>query len=117
MSVSAVDTPGPEPITEPPLAGLLRDAVRRARERRAGGGAWDAFADSVPQDVTAEGMAAAGAPAPLAAALEAAGPVTPLHGDLRDDNLGLADGRVVLLDLDCLRRQGTTTENDPCPAP
>ena len=38
-------------------------------------------------------------PAPLAAALRAGG-TTLVHGDLRDDNLGFADGRVVLLDWD-----------------
>ena len=53
--------------------------------------AWDAFADSVPEDVATEVMAAVRDPAPLAEALAQAGPVTLLHGDLRDDNLGLTE--------------------------
>jgi thiamine kinase-like enzyme len=47
-------------------------------------------------------------PSALAAALETAGPCTLLHGDLRDDNLGLAQDRVVLLDWD-LATVGTPT--------
>lgn len=70
--------------------------------------AWDAFADSVPGEIGAEVLAAANDPAPLAAALAEAGPLTLLHGDLRDDNLGLDDGRVVLLDWD-LATTGTPT--------
>ena len=64
--------------------------------------AWDAFADSVPEDVAAEVLSAVRDPAPLAGALERAGPRTLLPGDLRDDNLGLADYRFVLLDWDLL---------------
>lgn len=70
--------------------------------------AWDAFAESVPGDVGAEVLAAVGDPTALAAALEATGPVTLLHGDLRDDNLGLTDDAVVLLDWD-LASAGTPT--------
>lgn len=70
--------------------------------------AWEAFADSVPEDVATEVLCAVRDPAPLAAALERAGPRTLLHGDLRDDNLGLADDRVVLLDWD-LATAGTPT--------
>ena len=70
--------------------------------------AWDAFADSMPQQIADEILAAAQDPAPLAAALRDAGPVTLLHGDLRDDNLGLADDRIVLLDWD-LATAGTPT--------
>ena len=44
----------------------------------------------------------------LAEALEQAGPLTLLHGDLRDDNLGLADQTLVLLDWD-LATVGTAT--------
>jgi hypothetical protein len=70
--------------------------------------AWDAFAESVPDDVEPEVLAAVRDPGPLAAALEAAGPLTLLHGDLRDDNLGLSADRVVLLDWD-LATAGTPT--------
>jgi phosphotransferase family enzyme len=70
--------------------------------------AWDAFADAVPQEVATEVLTAAVDPAPLADALEAAGPLTLLHGDLRDDNLGLVGDRVVLLDWD-LATAGTPT--------
>jgi hypothetical protein len=70
--------------------------------------AWDAFADAVPDDVAREVLAAATDPAALAAALEATAPLTLLHGDLRDDNLGLAGDRVVLLDWD-LATAGTPT--------
>ena len=70
--------------------------------------AWDAFADSVPDDVATEVMAAVRDPAALAAELERAGPVTLIHGDLRDDNLGLTEDRIVLLDWD-LASAGTPT--------
>jgi hypothetical protein len=70
--------------------------------------AWDAFAESVPGDVGDEVLAAIGDPTALAAALEATGPVTLVHGDLRDDNLGLTDDAVVLLDWD-LASAGTPT--------
>jgi len=70
--------------------------------------AWDAFADSVPPEVGDEVLAAARDPSALAAALAAAGPVTLIHGDLRDDNLGFDGERVVLLDWD-LATLGTPT--------
>jgi hypothetical protein len=70
--------------------------------------AWDAFADSVPDDVATEVLAAVRNPSPLADALGNAGPRTLLHGDLRDDNLGLTDDRIVLLDWD-LATAGTPT--------
>lgn len=70
--------------------------------------AWDAFADSVPAEVGDEVLAAAQDASALAAALERAGPVTLIHGDLRDDNLGFDGDRVVLLDWD-LATAGTPT--------
>jgi Phosphotransferase enzyme family len=70
--------------------------------------AWDAFADSVPGDLGSEVLRAVGDTTALAAALEEAGPTTLIHGDLRDDNLGLTDERVVLLDWD-LATIGTPT--------
>ncbi len=70
--------------------------------------AWDAFADSVSQDVAGEVMKAVRDPSLLAGALESTGPLTLLHGDLRDDNLGLTEDRIVLLDWD-LATAGTPT--------
>jgi hypothetical protein len=70
--------------------------------------AWDAFSDSVPDDVGDQVLRAASDTSALAAALETAGPLTLLHGDLRDDNLGLTDETVVLLDWD-LATAGTST--------
>ena len=70
--------------------------------------AWEAFAEAVPEEIATEVVSAALDPAPLAESLEAAGPMTLLHGDLRDDNLGLTDDRIVLLDWD-LATAGTPT--------
>jgi aminoglycoside phosphotransferase (APT) family kinase protein len=105
----------------PDGAATLRDRLgmsspRVAQAERAGpdllpkqlDAAWDAFAEAVPADVADEVLAAAWAPSALAAALEAAGPHTLLHGDLRDDNLGLTGDRIVLLDWD-LATAGTPT--------
>jgi hypothetical protein len=72
--------------------------------------AWDAFAEAVPDDVGAEVLRAARDPSALAAALESEGPVTLLHGDLRDDNLGLDGDRLVLLDWDLATRGTPTVE-------
>jgi hypothetical protein len=70
--------------------------------------AWDAFAEAVPDDVAAEVIQAARDTTALAAALLEAGPQTLIHGDLRDDNLGLDGDRIVLLDWD-LATTGTPT--------
>jgi hypothetical protein len=61
--------------------------------------AWEAFAEVADDDVAQAVLASLADPAPLAAALRAGG-TTLVHGDLRDDNLGFVDGRVVLLDWD-----------------
>ncbi len=61
--------------------------------------AWEAFGQAVDGDVAQAVLACLDDPAPLAAAMAASG-TTLLHGDLRDENLGFADGRVVLLDWD-----------------
>jgi Ser/Thr protein kinase RdoA (MazF antagonist) len=68
--------------------------------------AWDAFAEAADADVGETVLSLVRDPAPLAAALEATGPVTLCHGDLRDDNLGLDGDRIVLLDWD-LATHGT----------
>jgi hypothetical protein len=71
--------------------------------------AWEAFADVVPGDVAEPVLTLARDPAPLARALLAAhGAPTLIHGDLRDDNLGFAGDRVVLIDWD-LATAGTPT--------
>jgi hypothetical protein len=63
------------------------------------GAAWEAFGDAVDDDVTQAVLGYLDDPSALAAAMAANG-TTLLHGDLRDDNLGFAGGRVVLLDWD-----------------
>jgi hypothetical protein len=67
--------------------------------------AWEAFTEAADDDVAQAVLANLGDPAPLARAL-AAGGTTLIHGDVRDENLGFADGRVVLLDWD-LAGEGT----------
>lgn len=62
--------------------------------------AWEAFADAVPADVAAAVLSLVERPGALADALAAHAPLTLLHGDLRDDNLGFDNERVVLLDWD-----------------
>jgi hypothetical protein len=62
---------------------------------------WDAFAELVDDDVAAEVLRLADDPSPLAAKLiEAYGGTTLIHGDLRGDNLGIDDDRIVLIDWD-----------------
>jgi hypothetical protein len=61
--------------------------------------AWEAFAEAADDDVAQAVLSNAADPGPLAAALRLGG-ATLVHGDLRDDNLGFVDGRVVLLDWD-----------------
>jgi hypothetical protein len=95
---------------------LGMSSLRVAEDERTGsdllpkqiGAAWDAFADSVPGDLGAEVLLAVEDNRALAGALEASGPRTLIHGDLRDDNLGLTGDSVVLLDWD-LATAGTPT--------
>jgi hypothetical protein len=58
---------------------------------------WEAFAEAVEPDVAEAVLALLEDPAPLAAALDARG-TTLLHGDIRDEQIGLAGPRLVLLD-------------------
>ena len=58
---------------------------------------WEAFAEAVEPDVADVVLALLEDPAPLAAALDARG-TTLLHGDIRDEQIGLAGRRLVLLD-------------------
>jgi hypothetical protein len=59
--------------------------------------AWEAFAEAVDDDVGDAILELVADLTPLAAALVARG-TTLIHGDLRDENIALPDGRLVLLD-------------------
>jgi Ser/Thr protein kinase RdoA (MazF antagonist) len=61
---------------------------------------WDAFGELVDPDVADPVTRLAEDPAPLAAAIRNVYGTTLIHGDLRGDNLGFADGRLVLIDWD-----------------
>jgi hypothetical protein len=61
--------------------------------------AWEAFAQAAPDDVATGVAALVDDPAPLAAALARDG-LTLIHGDLRDDNLGVLGSEVSLIDWD-----------------
>jgi hypothetical protein len=61
--------------------------------------AWDAFAQAAPGDVGAGVAALLQDPAPLAAALGRDG-LTLIHGDLRDDNMGVLGSELSLIDWD-----------------
>jgi hypothetical protein len=61
--------------------------------------AWEAFAHAAPGDVASAIAALLVDPAPLAAALARDG-LTLIHGDLRDDNLGVVGNDVFLIDWD-----------------
>jgi aminoglycoside phosphotransferase (APT) family kinase protein len=63
----------------------------------------------VDADVAEAVLALVADPAPLAAALERT-TTTFIHGDLRDDNLGFAGDRVVLLDWDNAARTSPAVE-------
>jgi hypothetical protein len=60
---------------------------------------WEAFAQAMPQDVASAIAELVAAPTPLAAALARDG-LTLIHGDLRDDNLGVLGNDVFLIDWD-----------------
>jgi aminoglycoside phosphotransferase (APT) family kinase protein len=60
--------------------------------------AWEAFAEVVDRDVGEAIMGLVAEVEQLAAALAARG-TTLIHGDLRDENIALPDGRLVLLDF------------------
>lgn len=59
--------------------------------------AWEAFTEAVEPDVGKAVLALAEDPGRLASALEERG-TTLIHGDLRDENIGLPEERLVLLD-------------------
>lgn len=71
--------------------------------------AWEAFSEIVPTDVGEPVLRLSEDAGPLADALVVAhGAPTLIHGDLRDDNLGFAGERIVLIDWD-LATAGTPT--------
>jgi len=60
---------------------------------------WEAFAQAAPEDVSSAVAELVADPAPLAAALARDG-LTLIHGDLRDDNMGVLGNDVFLIDWD-----------------
>ena len=68
--------------------------------------AWEAFGEAVDPDVGEAILELLGDVTPLADALAARG-TTLIHGDLRDENIALPDGRLVLLDF------GLATQGNP----
>lgn len=67
---------------------------------------WEAFAEAVEPDVADPVLAILGDPAPLADELEACG-TTMIHGDLRDEQLGITDDGLIVLDW------GVATQGHP----
>ncbi len=72
--------------------------------------AWEAFAEVADADVREAVSEVLDDPAPLAAELARCG-TTLIHGDLRDEQLGLANGRLVLIDW------GLATQGHPAVEP
>jgi Phosphotransferase enzyme family len=68
--------------------------------------AWEAFGEAVDADVGTAVLELVDDVTPLAAALAERG-TTLIHGDLRDENIALPDGRLVLLDF------GLATQGHP----
>jgi hypothetical protein len=84
-------------VASPATAAREVDEVDLAPKQMPAG--WDAFATAVPDDVATAIAALLADPAPLATALGRDG-LTLIHGDLRDDNLGVAANDVFLIDWD-----------------
>jgi hypothetical protein len=97
---------GDAPTCASPLTGRLGMSALAVAERERAGldilpkqfeAAWEAFAEVVHDDVADPILKLLERPVRLADALDARG-TTLIHGDLRDENIGLPDGRLVLLD-------------------
>jgi hypothetical protein len=58
---------------------------------------WDAFAEAVDRDVAEAVLSLLEDPRPLVTELDARG-TTLIHADIRDEQIGLANGRLILLD-------------------
>ena len=84
-------------IASPATVAREIDELDLAPKQRSAG--WEAFAQAVPQDVASAITELVADPAPLAAALARDG-LTLIHGDLRDDNLGVLGNDVFLIDWD-----------------
>jgi ketosteroid isomerase-like protein len=82
-------------MAAPSIAGRERDGVDLLPKQFEV--MWEAFADAVDPDVAEAVLELVEDPAPLAAALDARG-TTLLHGDIRDEQIGLGGRRLVLLD-------------------
>jgi hypothetical protein len=89
------------------LADRLAIAVPAISERERDGvdilpkqfeAAWEAFGEAVDADIGGAILELVEDVTPLAAALAARG-TTLIHGDLRDENIAMPDGRLVLLDF------------------
>jgi hypothetical protein len=68
--------------------------------------AWEALADSIEDDVAKPILALLDDPSPLAAELDSRG-LTLLHGDLRDEQIGFGDDKLIALDW------GVATQGHP----
>ncbi|MFL5896148.1 MAG: phosphotransferase [Thermoleophilaceae bacterium] len=68
--------------------------------------AWEAFGEAVPGDVAEPVLALLDDPSPIVAELDSYGS-TLLHGDIRDEQIGFADQRVIVLDW------GVATQGHP----
>jgi aminoglycoside phosphotransferase (APT) family kinase protein len=97
------------------LADRLSFAVAELSQRERNGvdilpkqfeAAWEAFEEAVDDDVATAILGLTADVTPLADALAARG-TTLIHGDLRDENIALPDGRLVLLDF------GLATQGHP----
>jgi hypothetical protein len=84
-------------ITAPATAARERDELDLPPKQIPA--AWDAFGQAAPGDVATGVAALLEDPAPLAAALGRDG-LTLIHGDLRDDNMGLLGRELSLIDWD-----------------
>jgi aminoglycoside phosphotransferase (APT) family kinase protein len=89
-----------------PLALRLRCAAPSTAERERDGldllpnqleAAWAGFAEAADEDVAGPVLRLVEDPAPLVAALEGRG-TTLIHGDLRDEQMGFEDERMILID-------------------
>jgi aminoglycoside phosphotransferase (APT) family kinase protein len=82
-------------LVSPTIARLERDGTDLLPKQLES--AWEAFAEAVPPDVAQAVIASAEDPGPLAEQLARHG-TTLIHGDLRDEQLGLPGDRIVLID-------------------
>jgi hypothetical protein len=82
-------------FARPHVAELERDALDLLPKQFEA--AWEALAEAVDKDVAEPTLALLDDPSPLISKLESYG-TTLLHGDLRDEQIGLDDGRLIALD-------------------